>query len=113
MAEENSGSPIPELGMAAAAFACLLVVVSIERPSADLLQAVRIFAVTIPVAVAGAFVVIIRRTKERPSIRMALWILRLCCTAIGDVGCAIGVYFIFRHLSGTAARHFLTTSLMC
>ena len=113
MAKDSSGNnEIPELGMAAAAFACFLVVASVERPSSDLLEAVRIFAVTIPVSVAGVFLGLIRRGASGNGARMALSILRLGCVAVGDVGCGIGVYCVFSHVSNVAARRFLTTSLL-
>jgi hypothetical protein len=113
MAKDSSGNnDIPELGMAAAAFACFLVVVSVEHPSSELLEAVRIFAVTIPVSVAGVFVGITQRGDKENWARITLWILRLGCVLVGDVGSGIGVYWVFSHVSNVAAGRFLATSLL-
>jgi hypothetical protein len=112
MSEETPNNDIPELGMAAAAFACLLVAVSIEHPSAELLEAVRIFAVTIPLVVAGVFVRMLRRNVTKPWLRKGFLILRLGCILVGDVGCGIGIYWMFRHVSNVAADRFLATSLI-
>jgi hypothetical protein len=109
----DSNNVLPELGMAAAAFACFLVIVSISSPSDQLRRAVAIFAVCIPIVVAGAFVSIIRRNADQNWIRSALMVLRLACIAVGDVGCGIGIYWVFAHVSATAARQFVTTAIIC
>ncbi len=67
----------------------------------------------IPVVIAGAFVSLLMRRADIKWVKTALWILRLICILIGDVGCAIGIYFIFRHVSSPAARDFLITALVC
>jgi len=113
MARDSSdNNDIPELGMAAAAFACFLVAASVERPSSELLEAVRVFAVTIPVSVAGVFIKLIRRGASEKWARITLLILRLGCVLVGDIGCAIGVYWVFSHVSNVAADRFLKTSLL-
>jgi hypothetical protein len=94
---------IPELGMAAAGFAALLVTAGTEHPSGSLQSAVQLFAVGIPVTVAGAFVSVLRHRSQIAWVKNVLWVLRLTCIAFGDVLCGIGVYWVFRHVSATAA----------
>lgn len=110
---EDSKNVLPELGMAAAAFGCFLVVVSISSPSEQLRRAVTFFAVCIPIVVAGAFVSIFQKTADRNWIKSALGILRLLCILVGDVGCGIGIYYVFAHVSATAANRFIRTAIIC
>jgi len=99
--------------MAAAAFACFLVVISISSPSDQLRRAVAFFAVCIPIVIAGAFLARLRENADRNWLKAALMTLRLACVAVGDVGCGIGIYWVFGHVSETAANRFLTTALLC
>lgn len=111
MAESSSSVSIPELGMAAAGFASLLVVASLESPSDQLRQATRYFAVGIPIVIAGAFIADMHRRATRAFVRTGLWILRMACILVGDVGCGVGVYWVFRHVSSSSATLFLTVAI--
>lgn len=111
MPKKSNRPSIPEFGIVAAAFACVLVVVSIPVPSDELHQAVRFFAVSIPLVIAGAF---LRTLTHKTSwVRWVLRFMRILCGGIGDIGCGIGIYWVFRHVSPPAARMFLTTALVC
>ena len=110
---KNSTVTVPELGMAAAAFACFLVVVTLPSPSDQLLRAVGLFGLCIPIVVAGAFVVNLRSRVNPPWAKMVLLVLRIACVAVGDVGCGIGIYWVFAHVSQSAAKRFITTAILC
>ena len=110
---KESNNVFPELGMAAAAFACFLVVVSISSPSDQLRRAVAFFAVCIPIVIAGAFLARLRENGDPNWLKAVLMTLRLACVAVGDVGCGIGIYWVFAHVSETSANRFLTTALLC
>ena len=112
MAEDSKGV-LPELGMAAAAFASLLVVVSMPSPSDELRRAVAIFAISIPVVIAGAFVSILSHNGDGKWVSRTLTILRYVCLVVGDVGCGIGIYWVFAHVSATAGRRFVTSAIIC
>ena len=113
MPRTSNDAVIPEFAIVAAAFACFLVVVSIPSPSNELLQAVQFFSVGIPVVVAGAFIPGLRGKTDREWVKSILYVLRLVCLAIGDIGCGIGIYWVFRHVSSQSARYFLATALVC
>lgn len=113
MAENNSEVRIPELGMAAVSFACFLVIVSLPSTSPELYKAVEYFAVSIPIVVAGAFIAIMREGAVPGWPKAVLRVLRLACALVGDVGCGIGIYWVFAHVSPVSSKRFLNTVLLC
>jgi hypothetical protein len=111
MSEKSTGPSIPQFGMAAAAFACFLVIMSLPTPSNELRRSVEFFAVCIPLVIAAAFLRHTRANARKKGLRLGLWWLWLAATAVGDIGCGIGVYWAFRHISPSAAKSFLATAM--
>jgi len=113
MPKERIERPFADLGMAAAAFAALLVVVGVEHRSPELLHAVGFFSVSIPLCVAAAFLRMVAGEQIDPGPRSLVQMLRIFCGAAGNLGCGIGLYWVLRHVSVPAARHFLITAIVC
>jgi len=101
------------LGIAGAAFACFLVIVSLPAPSAPLLRAAKFFAVGIPAVVAGAVLDSMRREAVDAGTKAITFLLRLLFLLIGDISCVIGIYSVFRHASAASGRLFLLSSFVC
>jgi hypothetical protein len=110
---DKSEPGISILGIAGAAFACFLVIVSVPAPSAPLLRAAKFFAVGIPVVVAGAVVDSMHRQAVDMGTKAIAFLLRSLSLIIGDICCVIGIYLVFRHVSAASGRLFLISSLVC
>jgi hypothetical protein len=113
LAVADSRTSIPELGMAAAGFACVLVIVSVDSPSAALQRAGELFAASIPLTIAGVFVQARMKKSDPVWLQNALLTLRLVCILFGDIGCGIGIYWVFRDMSDSAGATFLGVALGC
>jgi hypothetical protein len=110
---DRSEPGISILGIAGAAFACFLVIVSVPAPSAPLLRAAKFFAVGIPVVVAAAVLDSMYRQAVDNGTKAVTFLFRFLLLLIGDISCVIGIYSVFRHVSPASGRLFLICTFVC
>jgi len=112
MAEKKRSGVLPKFGMAAAAFAAFLVIVTLPQPAAALQTATKFFAVCIPLVIASAVLRQFVDAAKQKIVKAVLDSLHLVVTSAGDIGCGIGIYWVFRNVSEGSAQLFLSASLI-
>lgn len=105
-------SPFPHMGLAAAAFAAVLVVFSMDSPSEIAKRAVVWFAIGIPLAVASPAIWYTRERVGKEWLLITLSYVAILVGGIGDIACLGGIYLLFKSVSPDAATLFFRISIV-
>lgn len=102
------------VGLAAASFAALLAVASLDRPDQDAERAALAFAVSLPLYLFGVLLMDCEGTRvfyidrfDRFASGLGYW-----CWFAGTIGCLTGLYFIFDRVSHRAGQWYAATTVV-
>lgn len=107
---QRTGPSAGDLGIAGASFAAFMVVASLSNPGPDAHKASHYFAVCIPLAVAALFIAEITDDSSS-TLSQALNVLHGITFGVAQIGCAIGIYHLFKHVGPEVGSLFLSTAL--
>lgn len=115
MAEpKNNAATIPALGLIGVSFAAVLVIANVRPFDDDLRESASAFAFAIPLGIAGYVTRVVIGPKANLTwLKRIINVYSISAIVIAQIGCVIGLYKFFRHISSDAGSTFLTVTLGC